>query len=215
MNEPYDIIQTVQLTEKATLLSEKQNKYVFRVSPQREQDSDQAGDREALQEEGRRVNTCNYAGKEEARAPGRFRPQAALEESDRDPEGRREDRTRLISSYGTQRIFAHSRRRCVSSRCRLSTRSRSRRRDKSLIEPKKRSGGRNNNGRLTSRHIGGGHKQKYRKVDFKRRKHGIAAEVIGIEYDPNRSARIALIKYADGEMSYILAPDGLDGRRES
>lgn len=80
---------------------------------------------------------------------------------------------------------------------------------KSLIEVKKRSGGRNNNGRLTSRHIGGGHKQKYRKVDFKRRKYGIAADVIGIEYDPNRSARIALIKYADGEMSYILAPDGL------
>ncbi len=80
---------------------------------------------------------------------------------------------------------------------------------KSLIEVKKRSGGRNNNGRLTSRHIGGGHKQKYRKVDFKRRKHGIAADVVGIEYDPNRSARIALIRYADGEMSYILAPDGL------
>jgi large subunit ribosomal protein L2 len=78
-----------------------------------------------------------------------------------------------------------------------------------LTEVKKRSGGRNNKGRLTSRHIGGGHKQKYRKVDFKRRKHGVAAEVIGIEYDPNRTARIALIKYADGEMSYILAPDGL------
>jgi large subunit ribosomal protein L2 len=80
---------------------------------------------------------------------------------------------------------------------------------KSLIEVKKRSGGRNNNGRLTARHIGGGHKQKYRKIDFKRRKHGVAAEVMAIEYDPNRSARIALIKYADGEMSYILAPDGL------
>lgn len=80
---------------------------------------------------------------------------------------------------------------------------------KSLVEVKKRSGGRNNNGRLTARHIGGGHKQKYRKVDFKRRKHGVAADVTAIEYDPNRSARIALIKYADGEMSYILAPDGL------
>jgi large subunit ribosomal protein L2 len=80
---------------------------------------------------------------------------------------------------------------------------------KSLLEPKKRSGGRNAHGRLTSRHIGGGHKQKYRRVDFKRRKHGVSAEVLGIEYDPNRSARIALIKYADGEMSYILAPDGL------
>jgi large subunit ribosomal protein L2 len=80
---------------------------------------------------------------------------------------------------------------------------------KSLVEPKKRTGGRNNRGRLTSRHIGGGHKQKYRKVDFKRRKHGVTAEVTAIEYDPNRSARIALIKYADGEMNYILAPDGL------
>src|SRR3954469_24912377 len=86
---------------------------------------------------------------------------------------------------------------------------------KGLTEVKKRSGGRNNNGRLTSRHIGGGHKQKYRKVDFKRRKHGVAAEVIGIEYDPNRSARIALIKYTDGELSYILAPNGLGvGARE-
>jgi len=80
---------------------------------------------------------------------------------------------------------------------------------KSLVEPKKRTGGRNNNGRLTSRHIGGGHKQKYRKIDFKRRKRGVTAEVLGIEYDPNRSARIALIKYTDGELSYILAPDGL------
>jgi large subunit ribosomal protein L2 len=78
-----------------------------------------------------------------------------------------------------------------------------------LLEPKKKTGGRNHFGRLTSRHIGGGHKQKYRKVDFKRRKHGVAAEVLGIEYDPNRSARIALIKYADGELSYILAPGGL------
>src|SRR5207244_12553365 len=80
---------------------------------------------------------------------------------------------------------------------------------KSLLEPKRKSGGRNNYGRMTSRHIGGGHKQHYRKVDFKRRKHGVAAEVVGIEYDPNRSARIALIKYNDGELSYILAPNGL------
>src|SRR5256886_16041653 len=80
---------------------------------------------------------------------------------------------------------------------------------KSLVEPKKKTGGRNSYGRLTSRHIGGGHKQKYRKVDFKRRKRGVAAEVLGIEYDPNRSARIALIKYTDGELNYILAPSGL------
>ena len=80
---------------------------------------------------------------------------------------------------------------------------------KGLLESKKRSGGRNNTGRMTSRHIGGGHKQKYRKVDFKRRKRDIVAEVTAIQYDPNRSARVALIKYTDGELSYILAPDGL------
>src|SRR6266849_2610055 len=80
---------------------------------------------------------------------------------------------------------------------------------KARLEVKKRSGGRNAHGRLTSRHIGGGHKQKYRVVDFKRRKRDVAAEVVGIEYDPNRSARIALIKYTDGELSYILAPEGL------
>jgi large subunit ribosomal protein L2 len=80
---------------------------------------------------------------------------------------------------------------------------------KALTEPKKRTGGRNNRGRLTSRHIGGGHKQKYRKVDFKRRKRGVLADVIAIEYDPNRTARIALLKYADGEQNYILAPEGL------
>ncbi len=81
--------------------------------------------------------------------------------------------------------------------------------EKSLLEPRKRTGGRNNNGRLTSRHIGGGHKQKYRIIDFKRKLRDIAATVEGIEYDPNRSARIALLQYPDGEKTYILAPTGL------
>lgn len=78
--------------------------------------------------------------------------------------------------------------------------------EKSLTEPLKRSGGRNVNGRITTRHIGGGHKRKYRKIDFKRDKDGIPAKVAAIEYDPNRSARIALLHYADGEKRYILAP---------
>jgi large subunit ribosomal protein L2 len=81
--------------------------------------------------------------------------------------------------------------------------------EKSLVETKKRSGGRNNYGRITTRHIGGGHKQKYRIIDFKRKKRNVEATVIGIEYDPNRTARIALIQYTDGEKSYILAPVGL------
>lgn len=81
--------------------------------------------------------------------------------------------------------------------------------EKSLLEPKKKSGGRNNNGRITSRFRGGGHKQHYRVIDFKRNKFGIPATVSTIEYDPNRSARIALLVYADGEKRYILAPDGI------
>ena len=81
--------------------------------------------------------------------------------------------------------------------------------EKGLVETLKKTGGRNNYGRLTSRHIGGGHKQKYRIIDFKRRKRDVVAEVLAIEYDPNRSARIALIQYADGEKNYILAPVGL------
>ena len=82
--------------------------------------------------------------------------------------------------------------------------------EKSLTEAKKRSGGRNNTGRITCRHIGGGAKQRYRLVDFKRKRHGVKAKVIGIEYDPNRSANIALIEYEDGVKSYILAPVGLE-----
>ncbi|NBO68981.1 MAG: 50S ribosomal protein L2 [Bacteroidetes bacterium] len=81
--------------------------------------------------------------------------------------------------------------------------------EKSLLVPKKKSGGRNNTGRITSRHRGGGHKQKYRIIDFKRRKHGIAAEVMSIQYDPNRTCRIALLRYEDGELAYILAPNKL------
>ena len=80
---------------------------------------------------------------------------------------------------------------------------------KALLEPKKRTGGRRNSGDTTSRFIGGGHKQQYRVIDFKRDKTGIPATVASIEYDPNRSARIALLNYADGEKRYILQPDGL------
>ena len=81
--------------------------------------------------------------------------------------------------------------------------------EKSLIEPLKKTGGRNTDGHITSRHRGGGHKRFYRIIDFKRNKVGIQAKVAAIEYDPNRSARIALLQYKDGERRYILAPDGL------
>src|SRR5215212_2804274 len=81
--------------------------------------------------------------------------------------------------------------------------------EKSLTEPVTKKGGRNNNGRITTRHQGGGHKRRYRVIDFKRTKDGVPAKVAAIEYDPNRSARIALLHYLDGAKAYILAPAGL------
>jgi large subunit ribosomal protein L2 len=81
--------------------------------------------------------------------------------------------------------------------------------EKSLTIALRKSGGRNNLGRMTARHIGGGHKRRYRIIDFNRDKHGIPAKVHSIEYDPNRTSRIALLHYADGEKRYILAPEGL------
>ena len=82
--------------------------------------------------------------------------------------------------------------------------------EKSLMKGLSKSGGRNNTGKMTMRYIGGGHKRKYRVIDFKRDKHGVPGNVATIEYDPNRSARIALINYADGEKRYIIAPKGLE-----
>jgi len=81
--------------------------------------------------------------------------------------------------------------------------------EKSLVKGKSKSGGRNNSGKMTIRQVGGGHKRRYRQIDFKRDKDGIPATVKSIEYDPNRSARVALLFYADGEKRYIIAPNGL------
>src|SRR2546423_7427044 len=81
--------------------------------------------------------------------------------------------------------------------------------DKALTTKLSKKGGRNNSGRITTRHQGGGHKRRYRTIDFKRQKDGVPAKVAAIEYDPNRSARIALLHYADGAKAYILAPAGL------
>src|SRR6202140_2986405 len=86
--------------------------------------------------------------------------------------------------------------------------------EKNLVKGKQRSGGRSSTGRISSRFIGGGHKKTYREIDFKRDKHGIAAVVAAIEYDPNRSARIALLHYVDGEKRYILSPVGMEGGRK-
>ena len=81
--------------------------------------------------------------------------------------------------------------------------------EKSLLKGVKKSGGRNNSGRMTMRYLGGGHKKRIREIDFKRRKFGVPATVKSVEYDPMRSARIALLYYADGAKSYIIAPEGI------
>ena len=86
--------------------------------------------------------------------------------------------------------------------------------EKSLLRPLRKSGGRNVNGKRTMRYIGGGHKKMYRVIDFLREKDGMPATVKTIEYDPNRSSRIALVVYADGEKRYIIAPNGLTDRTE-
>jgi large subunit ribosomal protein L2 len=82
--------------------------------------------------------------------------------------------------------------------------------ERTLLEPLKRTGGRNNKGHVTTRHQGGGHKRQYRRIDFRRNKFGVPAKVTAIEYDPNRTCRIALVSYADGEKRYILHPRGLN-----
>ena len=81
--------------------------------------------------------------------------------------------------------------------------------EKSLLRPKQKKGGRNNQGKITARHRGGGHKQQYRIIDFKRNKDGIPGRIDSVQYDPNRSSRIALVVYADGEKRYVIAPDGV------
>ena len=81
--------------------------------------------------------------------------------------------------------------------------------ERSLLRPKTKTGGRNNQGKITSRHRGGGHKQKYRVIDFRRVKDGVVATVDSVQYDPNRTARIALLKYPDGEKHYVIAPSGV------
>ena len=111
----------------------------------------------------------------------------------------------------TYRPFTSSIRTKASSTFEELTRSRP---EKKLTEALRKRGGRNAHGRLTMRHRGGGHKQRYRLVDFKRNKPGVSAKVESIEYDPTRSARVALLRYADGEVRYILAPMGLEVGRE-
>src|SRR6185312_6718465 len=174
--------------------------------PEGPQDADSPGRRGALQREG--GGRQRRAGSAEAEAPrlpqGR---EARLEEGHRAAARRRPHRdlrggSRLMALRKYKPTSPGRRFRSVSSFEEVTKREP----EKSLVEPVKRKGGRNNQGRITTRHQGGGHKRRYRTIDFKRLKDGVPAKVAAIEYDPNRSARIALLHYADGAKSYILAP---------
>ena len=212
---PYDIIDTIRLTEKATLLSEKYNQYVFRVAIHANKLQIKHAIESCSSKKGSaRVNTCNYAGKKRrertaayGRKPNWKKAIVTLEEGDQDRAGLTRSPNSNPMALKTFRPLTPTNRFKALPAFEEITKSKP---EKALLEVKKRSGGRNNNGRITTRHIGGGHKQKYRIIDFKRAKRGVEATVIGIEYDPNRTARIALLQYTDGEKTYILAPSGLN-----
>src|SRR5438270_13306126 len=181
--------------------------------PRRQQAGDRARDRGALRGAGREGRVGQHPARaRQGQAPRHARrtgPDQELEESRRDP-GRRAEPARPLREFvmpvrkykptSTGRRFMST-----SSFEEITTDTP----EKSLLEALPKAAGRNNQGKITVRHQGGGYKKVYRKIDFKRDKHGIPGKVATIEYDPNRSARIALINYRDGEKRYILAPLGL------
>ena len=174
------------VTEKQTAITEKiANRYGFRVSP----DANKFAIKQAVEEMYNvtvvSVNTINYAGKRKSR----YTKSGIINGKESAYKKAIVTRHKVIGAF--DKITASTP-------------------EKSLVVGKKSTGGRNNTGKMTMRYIGGGHKRKYRIIDFKRNKDGIPATVKSIEYDPNRTSRIALLYYADGAKSYIIAPNGLE-----
>ena len=186
-----------------------QNQYTFQVH----QDAHKTQVRQAVEElfevKVERVNIVKVQAEAEAPRPDP-RQQARLEEGRRPAAQGRHDRDlrggSALMPIRRYKPTSPGRRFMSVSTFEEITKTRP---EKSLLEPVTKKGGRNNNGRITTRHQGGGHKRRYRIIDFKRMKDGIPAKVAAIEYDPNRSARIALLHYADGAKAYILAPSQL------
>ena len=219
MRDPLLIVKSVRVTEKGTALAEKHNQYVLKVAPSATKQEIKHAVKVLFQKTAVRVNTMQVAGKLKRRHGGQ--PTWASAPTGKKPSSPSRRAKRSNSSnrehhHGTQNFSSphavaplHAAERLRGNHHRATSRSAS--------SPKriKKSGGRNNSGRITSRHIGGGHKQRYRFIDFKRNKLGIKAMVESIEYDPTRTARIALLKYTDGEQRYIIAPVGLDGRHDA
>ena len=213
MKESFDHIQTVLLTEKATLLSEKHNQYVFRVSPKANKIEIKRAVELLFKKTVVRRQYGQLRREKEARAHREFRPPQPLEKGRGHAQRGRKNRPSLSSwdSRKFEPLTPSSRFKVLPDFSEI-TKDRP---EKTLTSTRKGTGGRNNHGRLTLRHRGGGHKRKYRLVDFKRKKRDVPAEVLAIEYDPNRSARIALAPLQGWREILHPRSGGSRGRRKS
>ena len=209
MKDPRDIILAPVVSEKSYALIEA-GVYTFKVHPSASKPEIRDAVEAIWGVEVRKVNTLNRKGKKRrTRGTNRVGLEARHQAGHRHPGGGRDPAVRELRTPWRFALASPPARPAASRRRRTSPRSPRRQPEKSLLAPKPKTGGRNSYGRKTSRHRGGGHKQQYRIVDFKRTKDGVTAKVAAIEYDPNRTCRIALLHYADGEKAYILAPRGL------
>ena len=213
--DAHDVIRAPAITEKSTLVSEH-NQVVFKVARDATKAEIKAAVEKLFNVKVKAVNTQVRKGKmktfKQHPLPAE-RHQARDRDPRRGPHHRRDDRALGEAPWPSRHIRPTTpslRQLVLVDRSHLWKGAPV----KMLTEGKTKSGGRNNYGRITTRHIGGGHKQAYRRVDFRRTKHDMPARVERLEYDPNRTAFIALLKYQDGTLSYILAPQRLGGGRQ-
>ena len=209
MKDPRDIILAPVVSEKSYALMET-GVYTFKVHPSASKPEIRDAVEAIWGVEVRKVNTLNRKGKKRrTRGTNRVGSTSLTRSGPSSPWQRarsRCSRTEDAMGIRSRKPTSPARRFQTVSDFSEITKSKP---EKSLLAPKPKTGGRNSYGRKTSRHRGGGHKQQYRIVDFKRVKDGVTAKVAAIEYDPNRTCRIALLHYADGQKAYILAPRGL------
>ena len=209
MKDPRDIILAPVVSEKSYALMEA-GVYTFKVHPSASKPEIRDAVEAIWGVEVRKVNTLNRKGKRRrTRGTNRIGSKPDTQAGHRHPDSGRDPAVRELRSSWVSVPASRPAQLGASRPSRTSPRSRSRSPRSRWSAPKPKTGGRNVHGRMTSRHRGGGHKQQYRIIDFKRIKDGVTAKVAAIEYDPNRTCRIALLHYADGEKAYILAPRGL------
>ena len=213
MKDPRDIILAPVVSEKSYGLIE-QGVYTFKVHPQRQQAGDPRRRRGHLGRQGRQGQHDEPQGQGHPRPAEQQVSAASPTPSGPSSPWQRATRSRCSRTEDTMAIRSRKptspgRRFQTTSDFKEITKTTP---ERTLLAPAPKTGGRNAYGRKTARHRGGGHKRQYRIIDFKRVKDGVTAKVAAIEYDPNRTCRIALLHYADGEKAYILAPKGLHRR---